>query len=142
SATRNQFTEDVFTNVIEGKILAAFERRLGHATSKREVESWKNSMQYMNNVLVGYGIPEDAGCSHRVQDSAHREVRRLHLDGLRCRRKRERGDRRAQAVVGGRGDREGCRRRDRDQRREERGPASLVSGVDLRGADSGFQRDR
>lgn len=61
SATRGQFTEDVFTNVIEGKILAAFERRLGHATSKREIESWKNSMQYMNNVLVGYGIPEDAG---------------------------------------------------------------------------------
>ncbi|MFO7287844.1 MAG: AAA family ATPase, partial [Gammaproteobacteria bacterium] len=51
----------MFTNVIEGKILAAFERRLGHATSKREIESWKNSMQYMNNVLVGYGIPEDAG---------------------------------------------------------------------------------
>src|SRR5690606_12084549 len=61
SATRGQFTEDVFRNVIESKILAAFERRLGQSTSKREIESWKNSMQYMNNLLLNYEIPEDAG---------------------------------------------------------------------------------
>ncbi|MBN1238915.1 MAG: hypothetical protein JXB36_10460 [Gammaproteobacteria bacterium] len=61
SATRGQFTEDVFSNVIESRILAAFECRLGQSTSKREIESWKNSMQYMNNVLVGNSIPEDAG---------------------------------------------------------------------------------
>lgn len=61
SATRGQFTEDVFTNVIEAKILAAFERRVGRSTSQREIESWKNSMQYMNNVLIGHQIPEDAG---------------------------------------------------------------------------------
>ena len=41
SATRGKFTEDVFSNVIEGKILAAFERRLGQSTSRREIESWK-----------------------------------------------------------------------------------------------------
>lgn len=55
SETRDQFTRDVFSNRIEDKILAAFQSRLGYRTSAAEIESWKNSMQYMNNVLVGGG---------------------------------------------------------------------------------------
>ena len=39
SATCGKFTEDVFSNVIEDKILAAFERRLGQSTSRSEIES-------------------------------------------------------------------------------------------------------
>lgn len=60
-ALRSEFTEDVFSNVIEGRILSAFERRVGHSTSKSEIESWKNSMVYMNNALLGAGVPADAG---------------------------------------------------------------------------------
>jgi uncharacterized protein len=61
SATRADFTADVYANVIEAKILAAFRQRLGRTTSKNEIESWKNSMQYMNNVLVTSDVPGDTG---------------------------------------------------------------------------------
>jgi uncharacterized protein len=61
SATRAQFTQDVFSNQIEQKILAALRLKAGFGTSLREIESWKNSMQYMNNVLLEGKIAEDAG---------------------------------------------------------------------------------
>lgn len=61
SATRAAFTADVYANAIEAKVLAAFNERLGQSTSRREVESWKHSMQYVNNVLVSSEIPDDAG---------------------------------------------------------------------------------
>lgn len=48
SATRAEFTQDVFSNQIEQKILAALKTRAGISTGLREIESWKNSMQYMN----------------------------------------------------------------------------------------------
>ena len=61
SATRSEFTKDVFSNQIEEKILSALKLKAGMSTSKSEIESWKNSMQYMNNVLVDGAIPDDAG---------------------------------------------------------------------------------
>ncbi|MEM7708489.1 MAG: hypothetical protein AAF358_23240 [Pseudomonadota bacterium] len=60
-ALRSEFTADVYDNAIEEQILNAF-RTHGHAsTSKSEIESWRNSMMYMNNALLGAGIPDDAG---------------------------------------------------------------------------------
>ena len=61
SATRAKFTEDVYSNCIEQKILAALKEKARHTAAWREIESWKNSMQYMNNVLVRAEIPDDAG---------------------------------------------------------------------------------
>jgi len=61
SASRAEFTQDVYSNLIEQKILRALKERAGTGTGLREIESWKNSMQYMNNVLVEGEIPEDAG---------------------------------------------------------------------------------
>ncbi len=61
SATRAEFTADVYANVVEVKILAAFRQRFGRTTSKSEIASWKNSMQYMNNALVSSEVPGDAG---------------------------------------------------------------------------------
>jgi len=61
SGTRLQFTDDVYSNVIEEKILEAFRLRTGHSTSSSEIESWKNSMLYMNNALDHAEIPDDAG---------------------------------------------------------------------------------
>jgi hypothetical protein len=74
SATRAEFTADVYANVIEAKILAAFRARLGQSTSKNEIESWKNSMQYMNNVLVHGGVPGDAGVAieYKIPRTANR----------------------------------------------------------------------
>lgn len=67
SASRADFTKDVLSNQIEKKILDAFSLRLGRRTSKAEIESWKNSMQYMNNVLMSGDIPDDAGVAIEYQ---------------------------------------------------------------------------
>jgi uncharacterized protein len=61
SATRAEFTADVYANVIEAKILAAFRRRLGRKPPDSEITAWRNSMGYMNNALVDSRIPGDAG---------------------------------------------------------------------------------
>lgn len=73
-ATRGEFSQDVFSNEIEDRILEAFERRLGHSTSQSEVAAWKNSMQYMNNALVSAGISPDAGVAieFRIPQTAKR----------------------------------------------------------------------
>lgn len=61
SATRGEFSEDVYSNQIEERILDAFQIRLGRSIGPSELSAWKNSMQYMNNVLVDGEIAEDAG---------------------------------------------------------------------------------
>jgi len=61
SATRRDFSNDVFSNQIERKILDALQTRLGRSTAQTEVAAWKNSMQYMNNLLIDGEIAEDAG---------------------------------------------------------------------------------
>ncbi len=57
SATRAEFTGDVFSSQIEQKILDALKHRVGRSM----VASWRNSLQYMNNVLLDGAIAEDAG---------------------------------------------------------------------------------
>jgi DUF2075 family protein len=61
SSTKSEFREDVRANRIEASIATAFRRALGHGTGASEVESWKNSMLYMSNVLEDPNIPADAG---------------------------------------------------------------------------------
>lgn len=60
SASRAEFTDDVLSNLIEKRILDAFALRLGRRTSRAEIAAWRNSMQYMNNVLTSAAIPDDA----------------------------------------------------------------------------------
>ena len=67
SATRAEFTSDVFSNQIEKKIIDAFKMRLGWRAPRAEIESWKNSMQYMNNVLLAAESPDDAGVAIEYQ---------------------------------------------------------------------------
>lgn len=67
SASKAEFTDDVFSNQIEKRIIDAFELKLGWRTSNAEIESWKNSMQYMNNVLLAGEIPDDAGVAIEFQ---------------------------------------------------------------------------
>ena len=59
--TKAQFVEDVFSNRIEETILAAFKKQLHRAVGAAELNSWKNSLGYMHRVLVGPGVPDDAG---------------------------------------------------------------------------------
>lgn len=61
TANKMDFMDDVRSNDIDTKILAAFKRNLGHSTSDSEITSWRNSMMYMSNILFDEGIPNDAG---------------------------------------------------------------------------------
>ena len=62
-STKIDFRNDVRNNQIEKKIHEAFQRNLGHKTSKSEVASWQNSMMYMSNILDDKDIPDTAGIS-------------------------------------------------------------------------------
>jgi uncharacterized protein len=61
SAVKSEFRQDVRDNLIADKILSAYHRHLGHSTSRSEINSWKNSMMYMSNILEDEGIPEETG---------------------------------------------------------------------------------
>ncbi len=61
TATKSQFTTDVFANQIEQKIMAAFEQRAKRKPPPAEIQSWRNSMQYMSNLVLGAQVPDDAG---------------------------------------------------------------------------------
>jgi peptidase S24-like protein len=59
SETKATFTDDVLTNRIEDRVLSKFKQKLGHSTSENEIRSWKNSLMYMNNILLDPKIPAD-----------------------------------------------------------------------------------
>lgn len=58
--SKSDFTSDVISNSIEDKIYTAFQNTLGRRTSKSEIESWRNSMMFMNNIMIDPDIPQDA----------------------------------------------------------------------------------
>jgi len=61
SSTKSEFRQDVRDNRIEKLILKAYLHNLGRSTSKSEIDSWKNSMMYMSNILEDDGIPNNTG---------------------------------------------------------------------------------
>jgi hypothetical protein len=61
SSTKANFKDDVMTNDIGNIIHDAFKSAAGRNTSKSEIDSWINSLQYMDRILNDYGIPNDAG---------------------------------------------------------------------------------
>lgn len=74
SATKQQFCSDVMQNEIADKILTSFVRETGHSTGQREVDSWRNSMMFMNNIIVDPEIPDDAGIAieYKIPQTAKR----------------------------------------------------------------------
>lgn len=60
-SNKAEFINDVRTNAIDEKIHKSFQRHLGKHVSQQEVNSWRNSMMYMGNILADVGIPPDAG---------------------------------------------------------------------------------
>ena len=54
------FMADVRESNIDFVIHSQFQQKLHRRTSDKEVESWKNSMQYMKNVLEVAEVPRDA----------------------------------------------------------------------------------
>jgi len=63
SAKKSQFIDDVKSNQIHKVILAEFKRKMMHGVGDREIESWRNSMQYMYKLLDDPEIPAQAGVS-------------------------------------------------------------------------------
>lgn len=61
SSTKAQFKEDVMTNDIGTIIYDAYRAATGRSTSKPEIDSWINSLQFMDRVLNDEEIPHDAG---------------------------------------------------------------------------------
>jgi len=61
SSTKAKFKEDVMTNDIGTIIYDAYRLATGRNTGKSEIDSWINSLQYMDRVLNDDEIPHDAG---------------------------------------------------------------------------------
>jgi DUF2075 family protein len=61
SSTKAQFQEDVMTNDIGNIIYDRYRAATGRRTGKSEIDSWINSLQYMDRVLTDGDIPRDAG---------------------------------------------------------------------------------
>ncbi len=66
-ATKSDFTDDVFADRIETKILDFFKKHLHRGTAANEISSWRDSMQYMERVLRDDKIPDDCGVAIEYQ---------------------------------------------------------------------------
>ena len=71
--TKKQFQADVDLNQIVDKINNEYIPRFGH-TTESQLRAWKNSMQYMHNVLNTSEIPDDAGVAieYNIQPTSKR----------------------------------------------------------------------
>jgi hypothetical protein len=65
--TKEDFSNDVLEDKIELKIHEFFKKHLNHSTTKQEINSWKNSLQYMDRVLQDSSIPDDCGVAIEYQ---------------------------------------------------------------------------
>lgn len=72
--SKGSFLDDVLTNNIEQIIHDAFKKNLNTSISLSEKRSWKNSLQYMNNILQDQIIPEDCNVSieYRIPQTSKR----------------------------------------------------------------------
>ncbi len=61
------FMNQVRESKIDYVIHDNYQKKLGRTTGKREIESWKNSMQFMRNVLDDPAIPNDVKISIECQ---------------------------------------------------------------------------
>jgi DUF2075 family protein len=69
-----QFREDVFSNRIEEIVHDAVKKKLGRSVGQSELNSWKNSLRCMSDVLEDKDIPHDAGVAieYAVPNTAKR----------------------------------------------------------------------
>ncbi len=66
-STKAEFLSNVLSGNIENIILGSFKEKLSRSTSKKEIESWKNSLLYMDKVLEDPAIPVDSGVTIECQ---------------------------------------------------------------------------
>jgi len=74
SASKNEFRDHVNDNRIDGLIADSILKRTGRRTGHSEIQSWRNSLQYMGNLMSDPGIPDDArvGIEYKVPNTAKR----------------------------------------------------------------------
>ncbi len=74
SANKVQFRQDVFENRIDDLVSGAILKKIGRRTGQSELSSWRNSLQYMSNILEDPEIPADAqvGIEYKVPNTAKR----------------------------------------------------------------------
>jgi len=60
-ATKADFRSDILSNRIEEKILDSFQRANNRSVGESELNSWRNSLPYMDRVLDDPDIPQDTG---------------------------------------------------------------------------------
>jgi len=66
-ATKTDFIDHVLSGEIEKIILRNFSEKLNKSTSPKEIESWRNSLLYMDKVLGDPGIPANIGVTIECQ---------------------------------------------------------------------------
>ncbi|MGL5683427.1 MAG: DNA/RNA helicase domain-containing protein [Marinifilaceae bacterium] len=66
-SSKIEFVDDVKSNRIADGIDRAFVAHLGRHTSPNEINSWRNSMMFMSNVIDISSIPNDAGIAIEYQ---------------------------------------------------------------------------
>lgn len=67
NSSKSGFVDDMLTNDIENIILKAFKKNLKKSVAPNEIRSWRNSMEYMNKILIDPEIPGDCGVSIEFQ---------------------------------------------------------------------------
>jgi hypothetical protein len=74
SATKEKFQNDIMTNDIGNIIHHAYKTATGKNTGQSEINSWINSLQYMDRVLTDSDIPSDAGVAieYHIPQSSNR----------------------------------------------------------------------
>jgi len=65
--TKKGFDEDIISGDIENIILNLYENTLHRSTGKKEQDSWRNSLHYMNTVLSDPEIPYNTGVTIELQ---------------------------------------------------------------------------
>ncbi|MGZ0710061.1 DNA/RNA helicase domain-containing protein [Coraliomargarita sp. W4R53] len=58
---KSTFRADVFANRIEDKVRDTLKAKAGKSVSESEINSWKNSLRYMDVIVEDPEIPEDTG---------------------------------------------------------------------------------
>ncbi len=73
-ALKLDFINDVTDDVIVDKIYAQYKEKYGRNTTRNEILSWKNSMQYMRNVLDSKNIPDNSGIAieYKIPNTSNR----------------------------------------------------------------------
>lgn len=73
-STKQEFVDDVLRNKIVSKIEELFKARVRNAINLREEMSWRNSLQYMRNILEDGDIPNNCGVAieFKIPNSGNR----------------------------------------------------------------------